>query len=146
MQPVTKIRIFRIRLAVAILAVYWLAMFTGTHWPRMDFVGLPLGDKVKHFGGFFGLTLLLCYVSGGKRITTRFFRVALIVMSYGLLDEWSQGFVPGRTPDRMDFLADTAGMITAMTFYLLGRVFLREPFDAVVGWIRGDRGRTGELS
>ncbi|WP_196784274.1 VanZ family protein [Crateriforma conspicua] len=137
MQPVTKIRIFRIRLAIVLLALYWLAMFTGTHLPRVDFVQLHVGDKVKHFVGFFGLAFLLCYVTGGRRVITRFSRVAAIVLAYAAFDEWSQGFVPGRTPDRYDFLADAAGMLAAMAMYLVAKFLFGHQIRGLIRKIRG---------
>ncbi|MCP4777372.1 MAG: hypothetical protein GY880_24405, partial [Planctomycetaceae bacterium] len=35
MRPVTKITIFGFRLAIVVLAAYWLCIFVGTHLPNM---------------------------------------------------------------------------------------------------------------
>lgn len=41
---------------------------------------------------------------------------------YGALDEWHQSFVPGRTPDATDWLADVAGVIAGYSLAsLVGR-------------------------
>lgn len=126
MQPLTKIRIFRLRLAVAVLALYWLVIFAGTHLPAADLVDVSVNDKIKHFAAFFGLTLLWCYVTNGP-IIGRILVIGPLVMLYAALDEWTQGFVPGRQPDVWDFLADLAGMATAMTLYTVARRCFRGP-------------------
>lgn len=126
MKPLTKIRIFRLRLAVVLLGLYWIAIFTGTHLPKIDFVNLGVGDKTKHFAAFFGLTLLLCYVSGRRPVFRRLTRIVVIVTAYAMIDEWTQGFVPGRTPDGYDFVADVLGMSTAIAVYFSLRHFFSD--------------------
>lgn len=132
MKPLTKIRVFRLRLAVILLGLYWIAIFTGTHLPKIDFVDFGVGDKSKHFAAFFGLTFLLCYVGGGNSMLGRIIRIVAIVATYAVIDEWTQGFVPGRVPDRYDFFADMMGMAAAIATYL----FLRRYFGlTIVRWI-----------
>jgi hypothetical protein len=41
-----------------------------------------------------------------------------ITVVYAAIDEWSQGFVPSRTSDIRDFLADMLGMTTGLVAYL----------------------------
>ncbi|MEM9645475.1 MAG: VanZ family protein [Planctomycetota bacterium] len=137
MQPLTKIRVFQFRLAVILLTIYWIAMFTGTHLPKMGIINVHVNDKVKHFIGFFGLTFLLCYVSGGEHLWRRFARVVGIILTYALFDEWTQGFVPGRTPDPMDFLADALGMFAAIGMYLAARRFFHKPILRMLSRVRG---------
>lgn len=48
----------------------------------------------------------------------------LFCLVYALSDEWHQSFVPGRTPDVLDVLADTTG--TAMSLVLLRQPFFRD--------------------
>lgn len=52
-----------------------------------------------------GLALAL-----GRR---KWLAIALTV-AYGFIDEWHQSFVPGRTPDWRDIVADTIGAVLAM--------------------------------
>ncbi len=69
MRPVTKITIFGFRLAIVVLAAYWLCIFVGTHLPNMgEIVDLrfEVNDKVKHFSAFFLLGGLLCYVTNSS--------------------------------------------------------------------------------
>lgn len=44
--------------------------------------------------------------------------VVLFCMLYGITDEFHQSFVPGRFPGIGDFLADTAGAIALVLFWL----------------------------
>lgn len=121
MRPVTKITVLGIRLAVVVLAFYWLAIFVGTHLPRlgMNINRLPLvNDKVMHFTAFFFLGSLLCYVTNSSRWFRRFTLIGLAGMVYAAADEITQHFVPGRYPDLMDFAADTAGLWTAILLYV----------------------------
>lgn len=122
MRPVTKITIFGFRLAVVVLIAYWLAIFVGTHLPTMLDFSPNVNDKVKHFGAFFVLGGILCYVTNSSRWFLRFGTIGLVGMTYAAIDEVTQHFVPGRYPDTMDFLADSIGIWTAIGLYVLGKV------------------------
>jgi VanZ family protein len=37
-----------------------------------------------------------------------------IALLYGITDEWHQSYVPGRSPDVRDVVADTVGAVLAM--------------------------------
>lgn len=76
---------------------------------------LPGGpsDKVLHlllYAGF-GLVLLRACAGGRLRgITTGAVIAALLIAAaYAASDEWHQAFVPGRTPDVRDWVADIVG-------------------------------------
>ena len=67
-------------------------------------------DKAGHlamYGVLGWLTMRAALAPGQRR------RVALVALvaisSFGALDEWHQQFVPGRSQDRADWLADTVG-------------------------------------
>ena len=128
MRPVTKITIFGIRLAIVVLAVYWLCLFLGTHLPNMGEVldlrfGVNQGvnDKVKHFSAFFLLGGLLCYVTNSPHWFKRFAIIGLVGMAYAAIDEITQNFIPGRYPDVLDFAADAAGLWTAIAVYVAAK-------------------------
>ncbi|MEM6364985.1 MAG: VanZ family protein, partial [Planctomycetota bacterium] len=72
MQPVTRIRLFGFRLAACVLAAYWSLIFFGTHLPKLPAATQGIPDKVAHFTAFFGLALLLCYVTNSTRLWRRF--------------------------------------------------------------------------
>jgi VanZ family protein len=42
-------------------------------------------------------------------------------MAYGAADELTQHFVPGRSPDTMDFAADAAGLWFAIGIYVAAK-------------------------
>ena len=72
-------------------------------------------DKMVHAGVYAGLAALIARAFAGglpKRITpgTALLAVAVTV-AYGVSDEWHQLFVPGRTADRADVLADAIGAL-----------------------------------
>lgn len=129
MRPITGIKILGFRLGVIALAVYWLALFLGTHWPAGVQMASEMNDKTKHFAGFFGLAMLCCYVtnaSTGDRnaVLKRFSAVVLVLLAYAALDELTQSFSPGRHPDRLDFLADAAGILAATTLYVVAKILV----------------------
>lgn len=122
MQPVTKISVFGVRLGIAVLLLYWVAIFAGTHVPSLPAIGISANDKIKHFSAFFLLGALLCYVTNSERWWLRFGTIGMIGMAYGAIDEVTQRFVPGRCPDVMDFAADAAGLWAAIAIYLTAKV------------------------
>ncbi|HVS53451.1 MAG TPA: VanZ family protein [Opitutaceae bacterium] len=72
-------------------------------------------DKVAHFCVYGLLATLVCRIGGTMRAAIW----ALIVTSaFGATDEWHQSFVPGRTCDVFDWLADTSGAALAVALYV----------------------------
>lgn len=135
MRPTTGITVLGFRLGVVALAGYWLVLFLGTHWPASVKISVDVHDKVQHFGGFFVLALLSCYVTNsaaGDRAaaTKRFLGIFFALAVYACIDEATQAFSPGRHPDVFDALADIGGVITAITIYLLAKSLLPRPADA----------------
>ncbi|SMP55846.1 VanZ like family protein [Neorhodopirellula lusitana] len=122
MQPVSGIRLFGARLAVLLLAVYWCSMFTGTHLPKIPRAMPRINDKILHFSAFFGLAMLLCYCTNSRRLLKRFGIIAAVCLTYGMLDEWTQSFVRGRSTDIYDFAADATGTLLAISLYATVRV------------------------
>ncbi len=134
MQPTTKITIFGVRLALVILGLYWLLIFTGTHLPKLP--GPPLGtnDKTIHFFAYFLLVTLMCYSTQSIHWLRRFSAIGGIAMAYGAIDELTQAWVPNRSPDPLDYAADVAGICTAIALYVGAKCFyettmLREPAE-----------------
>ena len=103
-------------------ALLWAAViFTASaehRVPRADFGG---SDKVAHFGAYGVLGAALAY--GGA--ATRVGMLPLIAAGslYGASDEVHQSFVPGRSPDPMDWIADTLGTLAGVL--ALHRYFAR---------------------
>jgi len=74
---------------------------------------LPV-DKVGHFGVYGLLGTLVCRLGQGWRAAGWAFFVCSL---YGVSDEWHQSFVPGRSVEFADWLADTLGAALAVALY-----------------------------
>ena len=84
----------------------------GDQW--WAFIGhIPYGDKVGHIG-LIGTLTLLCNLAIPPRPSTRLTRfitlTTLVLLVMLSLEELSQAFLPTRTCDFFDWLADLAGL------------------------------------
>ncbi len=122
-QPVAYRLRNSVRIATICLTLYWLAIFIGTHLPSETVPDLNLSDKMLHFGAYAGLAFLLSWAIPKRkdRVWGRLAAILLAVLVYGCIDEFSQGFVPGRTSSLLDFLADSAGGIVGIVAYVVCR-------------------------
>ncbi len=121
MRSVSGIRLFGFRLGFLVLAVYWCAIFTGTHLPTLPSGMSRVSDKGMHFTAFFFLATLLCYCTTSKLVWRRAGWIILICLGYAIVDELTQALVRGRTPDVRDFGADALGTVTAVGLYFAVR-------------------------
>jgi VanZ family protein len=94
-------------------------IFFLSHQPTIEYPGgldAKLVSTLGHISVFAVLSVLIWWALGlsrlplGRRATLS----VLLSMLYGLSDEWHQSFVPGRTPDILDIVADTFGATMAM--------------------------------
>jgi len=109
------------------LIAYCVFIFAQSSGPvPIDLPGIPGLDKVLHAGGY-GLLGILFYrayrsrwpnASGWATANASLLSAAV----YGLTDELHQSFVPSRTADPWDWLADTSGALLGIAAYA---VFLR---------------------
>jgi VanZ family protein len=79
---------------------------------------LALRDKFAHFGEYFVFGWLVARALGGRGWGSgkHFVWTALIGLWLGCLDEFYQGFVPGRERDVLDLLADVVGTVAGWYF------------------------------
>jgi len=88
----------------------------------------PLWDKLVHLLVYAVLgVLFLIPLSGGRwsRVTLMTSTVAVILsLLYGISDEVHQSFIPDRSPDVIDILADTLGASTGVALVLVLRFVL----------------------
>lgn len=97
---------------------------TGENSVFFEFVAsIPYGDKLGHFCLFGLLTL-------GSNVAFKFNMVSLgwfniyrgtfLVIIFVVLEELSQGFIPSRSMDIVDLLADSVGVLvfTTISFYV----------------------------
>ena len=99
------------------LVVYWLIMFTATHWPNhLPILNTGAIDKVAHFAAYFVLAALMAWTAAlhGAKLHFRLLLVFwLIAVSYGAVDELLQPPV-GRSCELLDWLADAAGAVCGL--------------------------------
>ena len=80
-----------------------------------DLEGLPAGisDKTGHLAGYFLLGALVARAIAAGEWSGYTWPTAatawVFAAAYGVTDEWHQSFVPGRTPDVGDWMADAVG-------------------------------------
>jgi len=98
------------------LVVYWIILFGATTLPAASMPSFGVVDKVNHLSAYFILAILLFLTLlfqqkiplAKKRVAA----YALIICSlYGMLDEVHQIFIPGRSAEFLDFLADACGAL-----------------------------------
>lgn len=75
---------------------------------------IPHFDKVVHFSVYGLLGTLACRAMPGRRGA---WWALAAVSAYGATDEWHQHFVPGRSTELADWVADTAGAAIAILMY-----------------------------
>jgi VanZ family protein len=108
----------RQKLILALLALYWPAIFILLHMRLPQVVRrVAVSDKTIHYLAYFVLVFLLwCAISPEKKVNWRKSNVwwlLFVVVCYGVFDEWLQDYV-GRGSDVRDFLADVAGGVTSL--------------------------------
>lgn len=105
------------------VAVQALAIFYLSSLPDLGPIPGGVNDKTGHFLGYGILAALLLRAFAGARLggVTWHRGVWTILLSslYGASDEFHQSFVPGRSPDPADWVADTVGAIGAVVVILL---------------------------
>jgi len=111
----------RQKVMIILLLLYWPGIFILTHTPLPPtpaiFANIWQLDKIFHCIVYLILVFLLWSainpfgkVNWGRPAA---WWILLVVVWYGLIDEWLQGYVR-RNPDVMDFLADLTGTLTGL--------------------------------
>jgi VanZ family protein len=105
------------RFCWTLTALYWLALFCGTHIPAPKLPPIRVNDKTIHFVGY-GLlagAILVSLNASGRLRHTSGVTVLAILLAYGAVDEWTQAlpFI-NRSCDIQDWHADAAGAATAV--------------------------------
>lgn len=84
-------------------------------------------DKLVHAGIYFILALLWRWGLEGKSAARLWAPAAATI--FGAVDEIHQGWVPGRSSDPWDLLADAVGASLAILLWSLWRLARRSPLD-----------------
>jgi VanZ family protein len=96
-------------------------------WPSVNLPNLGVGylDKVLHFGQYTVLAFLVVrgWVASGASRFRRLTMLIGILILFAALDEYHQGWIPGRDPDWWDWIADALGIGSgsAVGAWLAGR-------------------------
>ncbi|MGB7217205.1 MAG: VanZ family protein [Vicinamibacterales bacterium] len=79
-------------------------------------------DKLLHATEYAGLAFLVCRALMGEGVGWLLAACAalLLTSAYGASDEWHQAFVPLRSVDVRDWLADTIGAALGAAIYVTG--------------------------
>lgn len=105
-------------------------------WLVTEIKRLPYGDKIAHFGVFGGLALLMNISFRFHTLNLgvlRFYTGALLVAVFATVEECSQYYLPTRTFDVGDLVADAAGILLASLISWVIACWLarRSPEDSV---------------
>lgn len=123
----TKLRPFFLLSAISwAILIYFLSDQAGLDIPSL----FPGQDKIFHAVVFAVLgfcTLGALGITDDGYSDQHVMLAVLLVMLYGISDEFHQIFVPGRSADPLDILADTAGgALGAAALQILFRVWQRK--------------------
>ena len=113
-----------IRLATLLLAIYWVAIFIGTHLPSAVMPRMEWSDKFYHFAGFTGLGFLMAWAFPSRHQHWQAVFVVVVGFVYTFFDEFTQSFVPGRVCDVYDMAADAIGVLIGLGGYFVARFVL----------------------
>ena len=118
------------RRPLAVKLAFWgyaLALFTATHWPRLEVPGPEGSDKVLHLGAFG--TWMLCataYAWFARPLSTRNLLLTYaLALVYAAIDEGLQEFeFIHRTASLNDYAANAAGITLALIALFIARPVL----------------------
>ncbi len=100
---------------VTVILIWIAILMPGGNGPS---IGIPHIDKVVHFGMFATLVLSFYseYTYQHKKLPKHLVSWG-IIEGFALLTEIAQLFVPGRSYDIKDFIADSLGMLLMMIIF-----------------------------
>jgi VanZ family protein len=103
--------------------LYAATLFTLSSFSALPSPPIGISDKVEHFAAYAGFALTLLWGLSSARLSAASWRTALgavtLASLYGVTDEIHQYFVPGRSCDVRDWIADTSGAALAVAVGLL---------------------------
>ncbi|MBK7106218.1 MAG: VanZ family protein [Ignavibacteriae bacterium] len=117
----------RLKVLVIPLILYWIILFIGTTLPSTTYVDVfEISDKLKHLGAYLILAVLLglnLHFQEKWQGLSKFYLsyTFIICITYGVLDEIHQIFVPNRSAEFFDWIADLSGTLIGI---LVIRIFI----------------------
>ncbi|MGE5499246.1 MAG: VanZ family protein [Syntrophothermus sp.] len=93
-----------------------------------------MSDKIQHFGAYMVLAVLLCLTYSFQQKfnflrKNPFLYTFVTIFSYGGLDELHQLFIPGRSCDVRDLIADVTGALIGIGVVYLIKIVSKKPFQ-----------------
>ncbi len=131
--------IVAVRRVWTLLALAWalLLLYVGSRpgesLPESRLLALPGADKVFHALAYGLFGALVARARAPRSPLRALLLGALAGVLWGMLDEWVQGHVPGRTRSWADLLADTAGAACGGFLGRSGRSRPRAPSATMPG-------------
>lgn len=109
------------RLVGNVALAYTIALVLGTHLPQAALQDFSGHDKSLHFLAYVVLGLLaFAYGTARWGMSTKLLCGIVIGLSvFAAIDEWTQGYVPGRFPSIGDWCADGMGVVSAAITWCL---------------------------
>lgn len=109
-----KIKITKTIIAILLLT-YWILVFIATSMPNSTFFNIGKYDKLAHFSAYGVLAFLMYWLFDlNKKTKTlnwrKVFIIIFILTLYAIFDEIHQSFIPGRSTEFYDFVADIIGI------------------------------------
>ena len=98
------------------LVLYWIILLGATSLPGSSVPNMGVSDKTLHFTAYSILTILLTFTVSFQnkfKILKKyaFISTLIIVNLYAVLDEIHQNFIPGRSMEFYDLMADFLGSL-----------------------------------
>lgn len=111
------------------LSVHWISIFILTSLPDKDLPSVNFDDKIKHFIAYlvlsFFLTIALSVQNKFKKMKEHYIKYALLItLIYSTFDEIHQAFIPGRSAEFWDWLANLFGILIGI--YIVNYLVKRE--------------------
>jgi len=127
----------RRRLYFAMLAGWVALTFTLTSIPNPEFSPLfPWSDKIAHFAfyGVMGFLFVLWRREVGTEAAAAVLWAAIFAALLGVVDEFHQQWIPGRSMELLDWVADftggtTGGFCSAVAASMLPFLLTRKPLS-----------------
>ena len=90
--------------------------------PPKSTINLGNQDKISHYIAYFFLSINALLISQNrKKIIT-----ILLIISYGIILECLQSFVPGRFPSYNDVIANLLGALSGLVIILIGSKIFKQ--------------------
>ena len=117
--------------APAIVIAVTIFILSNSPHPGLPELGIEWEDKIMHISAYFafGIALVLFFVVNLQvpEIKKVAFITIFIGSFYGLTDEFHQYFIPGRSSEILDWIADVLGVLLSVTTIKFLKIRLLKP-------------------